>query len=68
MLPKAGRFVAELVFVFVAVSTLFFITVHQMSMDGILPGNDPAVHLGKTKTIIVNKGVAYTDIPWYPPL
>jgi len=67
-LPKAGRFVAELVFVFVAVSTLFFITVHQMSMDGILPGNDPAVHLGKTKTIIVNKGVAYTDIPWYPPL
>ncbi|MDH5376079.1 MAG: hypothetical protein OEW95_09765, partial [Candidatus Bathyarchaeota archaeon] len=67
-MPKAGRFVAELVFVFVAVSTLFFITVHQMSMDGILPGNDPAVHLGKTKTIIVNKGVAYTDIPWYPPL
>jgi hypothetical protein len=68
VLPKAGRLVAELLFVSVAVSTLFFITVHQMSMDGILPGNDPAVHLGKTKTIIINKGVTYSQIPWYPPL
>jgi hypothetical protein len=68
VLPKAERFHAELVFVFLAVSTLFLITVHQMSMDGILPGNDPAVHLEKTKTIVVNKGVAYGEIPWYPPL
>jgi len=67
-LSKAERFHAELVFVVLAVSTLFFITVHQMSMDGILPGNDPAVHLGKVKTIVVNKGVAYGEIPWYPPL
>jgi len=39
-----------------------------MSMDGILPGNDPAVHIAKAETIIANKGVAYSDIPWYPPL
>ena len=65
---KAERFHAELVFLFLAVSTLFLITVHQMSMDGVLPGNDPAVHLGKVKTIVVNRGVAYGEIPWYPPL
>jgi hypothetical protein len=68
VLSKAERFHAELVFVFLAVSTLFLITVHQMSMDGVLPGNDPAVHLGKVKTIVVNRGVAYSEIPWYPPL
>jgi hypothetical protein len=68
VLPKAEQFHAELVFVFIAVSTLFLITVHQMSMDGILPGNDPAVHLGKTKNTIINKGVAYSEIFWYPPL
>jgi len=67
-LSKAGRFYAELVFVFLAVLTLFLITVHQMSMDGILPGNDPAVHLGKAKTIIIDKGVNYSEIVWYPPL
>ena len=37
-------------------------------MDGILPGNDPAVHLGKAKTIIIDKGVNYSEIVWYPPL
>ncbi len=68
MLPKAGRSVAELVIVFVAVSAVFLVTVQQMSLSGLLPGNDPAVHLGKTKTVIVNKGVAYNEIPWYPPL
>jgi len=67
-LSKAGRFYAEIVFVFLAVLALFVITVHQMSMDGILPGNDPAVHLGKAKTIIIDKGVNYSEIVWYPPL
>lgn len=67
-MSKAGRSAVELVFVFLAISTLFFITAHQMSMDGILPGNDPAVHLGKAKTVVINKGVAYGVMPWYPPL
>jgi hypothetical protein len=39
-----------------------------MSTDGILPGNDPAVHLEQAKTIVMNKGVVYSDIFWYPPL
>jgi hypothetical protein len=68
MLPKPRRSVTELFFALVAVSTLFLITVHQMSMDGILPGNDPAVHLDKAKTIVASKGVVYSWIPWYPPL
>jgi hypothetical protein len=67
-LPKTTRSIAELIFVLVAVSTLFFFTINQMSMDGILPGNDPAVHLKQAKTIIMNKGVAYSEIFWYPPL
>ena len=58
----------ELVFVLIAISTLFIVTVHQMSTDGVLPGNDPAVHLGKAKTIVVNKKVSYSEVTWYPPL
>jgi hypothetical protein len=58
----------ELVFVLIAVSTLFVVTVHQMSTDGVLPGNDPAVHLEKAKTIVVNKKVSYSEVAWYPPL
>jgi len=58
----------ELVFILIAVSTLFVATVHQMSTDGVLPGNDPAVHLGKAKTIVVNKKVSYSEVAWYPPL
>jgi hypothetical protein len=68
VLPKAERSFAELVFVFFVSSMLFFVTVQQMSMDGILPGNDPAVHIGKTKNIVVRKGVTYSEIFWYPPL
>jgi hypothetical protein len=58
----------ELVFVLIAVSTLFIVTVHQMSTDGILPGNDPAVHLVKAKKIITDERVSYSEIAWYPPL
>jgi hypothetical protein len=58
----------ELLFVLIAVSTLFIVTVHQMSTDGVLPGNDPAVHLGKAKTIVINKRVSYSEVAWYPPL
>ncbi len=58
----------ELVFVLIATSTLFIITFHQMSTAGILPGNDPAVHLGKSQTIVNNQRVTYSAVPWYPPL
>ena len=58
----------ELVFVLIASITLFAITVHQMSTSGVLPGNDPAVHLGKTTRIVLDEGVSYSEVSWYPPL
>lgn len=58
----------ELVFVLIAISTLFAVTVHQMSTDGVLPGNDPAVHLAKTKKIVMDERVSYSAVVWYPPL
>jgi hypothetical protein len=65
---KAKLSVIELVFVLIAVSTLFIVTVHQMSTDGILPGNDPAVHLGKAEKIVMDRRVSYSEVAWYPPL
>jgi hypothetical protein len=58
----------ELVFVIIAVFTLFVVTVHQMSTDGVLPGNDPALHLGKAKKIVMDERVSYSEVAWYPPL
>jgi hypothetical protein len=58
----------ELVFALIAASTLFAVTVHQMSTAGVLPGNDPAVHLGKAKRIVMDKGVSYSEVEWYPPI
>jgi len=58
----------ELVFVLIAISTLFVVTVHQMSTDGVLPGNDPAVHLGKANKIVMDERVSYSAVVWYPPL
>jgi len=66
--PKARLFTFEFIFIFLTAAALFAVTIHLMSMDGILPGNDPAVHIAKAETIIADKGVAYSDIPWYPPL
>ncbi|PVX26862.1 MAG: hypothetical protein CW691_00130 [Candidatus Bathyarchaeum sp.] len=57
----------ELVFVLIAASTLFMITVHQMSTSGVLPGNDPSVHLAKAKKIIIDEKLSYSEISWYPP-
>ncbi|UCC57616.1 MAG: hypothetical protein JSW14_04340 [Candidatus Bathyarchaeum sp.] len=67
-MQKAKLSTIELVFVLTAVFTIFIVTVHQMSTDGILPGNDPAVHLGKSEKIIVDERVTYSTFPWYPPL
>ncbi len=58
----------ELVFVLIASVTLFAITFYQMSTSGVLPGNDPAVHLGKTTRIVLDEGVSYSEVAWYPPL
>jgi len=57
----------ELVFVLIAASTLFVVTVHQMSTSGVLPGNDPAVHLAKAKQIVTDERVSYSEVAWYPP-
>jgi hypothetical protein len=65
---KARLSAIELVFVLIAVFTIFVVTVQQMSTDGVLPGNDPAVHLGKAKDIVMNERVSYSEVPWYPPL
>ena len=58
---------SELVFVVIASVTLFAVTIHQMSTSGVLPGNDPAVHLGKTTRIVLDEGVSYSEVSWYPP-
>jgi hypothetical protein len=58
----------ELVFVIIAAASLFILTVHEMSTDGILPGNDPAVHLGKARQIVMDERVSYSEVAWYPPL
>lgn len=58
----------ELVFVLIAASILFTITFQQLSTAGILPGNDPAVHLAKARIIIMDEKVSYSEIAWYPPL
>ena len=58
----------ELVFVLIAATSLFIVTVQQMSISGILPGNDPAVHLGKAKQIVMDEKVSYSEVAWYPPL
>ncbi|HUU86431.1 MAG TPA: hypothetical protein VMX17_01590, partial [Candidatus Glassbacteria bacterium] len=57
----------ELVFILIAASTLFILTVHQLSTDGVLPGNDPSVHLLRAKQIILDKKISYSEISWYPP-
>jgi hypothetical protein len=67
-LQKAKLFNIELVFVLIAVCTIFFVTVHQMSTAGVLPGNDPAVHLGKAKRIVMDEKISYNEVAWYPPL
>jgi hypothetical protein len=58
----------ELVFVLFAVFTIFAVTVYYMSTAGILPGNDPAVHIAKAETIVIDERVTYSAVPWYPPL
>jgi hypothetical protein len=58
----------ERVFVLMAIFTILVATFQQMSTDGILPGNDPAVHLARARTIVMNEKVTYTEVPWYPPL
>ncbi len=58
----------ELVFVLITASILFIITFQQLSTAGILPGNDPAVHLAKARIIVMDEKVSYSEIAWYPPL
>ena len=58
----------ELFFVLFATVILFIVTIQQLSTAGILPGNDPAVHLAKARIIVMDEKVSYSEIAWYPPL
>ena len=57
----------ELVFVLITAAILFVVTVYQLSTAGVLPGNDPSVHLAKAKQIIIDEKISYSEIAWYPP-
>jgi hypothetical protein len=65
---KLSQSTIERIFVLIAVLTIFVVTVQQMSKDGILPGNDPAVHLVRARTIVTNERITYSEVPWYPPI
>ncbi len=49
LVRKARLITLEQAFVLIAISLIFIVTFHQMSTDGVLPGNDPAVHLLEVK-------------------
>ncbi len=68
LLRKMKLSTVELIFVLITAVSLFVATVHQMSISGILPGNDPAVHLGKARQIVLDEKVSYSEVAWYPPL
>ena len=57
----------ELFFIIIAASTIFVATFQSMGTAGILPGNDPAVHLLKARQIVMDQRVSYSESAWYPP-
>jgi hypothetical protein len=63
--PKLSNI--ELVFVLIAATILFTVTIYELSTTGVLPGNDPSVHLAKAKQIIIDEKISYSEIAWYPP-
>lgn len=44
---------------------LFFIL---LSSNGLILGNDPAVHMSKANEILESGKVSFSEIAWYPPL
>jgi hypothetical protein len=58
----------EIVFVVafsILVLTLFFAL---LSMNDLVLGNDPAVHLGRAEMFLAEGRISLSDIAWYPPL
>jgi hypothetical protein len=58
----------EIVFVVafsILVLTLFFAL---LSMNDLVLGNDPAVHLGRAEMFLADGRISLSDIAWYPPL
>ena len=49
------------IFIFV-----FFYTI--LSMNGLVLGNDPAVHLQRANSFLSSGNIPISDIAWYPPL
>lgn len=54
-------FIGFSIFIFV-----FFYTI--LSMNGLVLGNDPAVHLQRANTFLSSGNIPISDIAWYPPL
>lgn len=52
--------------VFSALTILLFYTL--ISSNGVILGNDPAVHLSKAYEMLENGKVSVSEITWYPPL
>ena len=39
-----------------------------MSMNGLVLGNDPAIHLQRANTFLESGRIPISDVAWYPPL
>ena len=53
-------------FVFSVFVFVFFYTI--LSMNGLVLGNDPAVHLQRADSFLSSGSIPISDIAWYPPL
>jgi hypothetical protein len=58
----------EIVFavVFSVLAFAFFFAL--LSSNGLILGNDPAVHLGRAETFLADGRIPLSSIAWYPPL
>jgi len=65
---RASEKSLEIVFavVFSILTLAFFYTL--LSANGLVLGNDPAVHLGMAKMFLISGRIQLSDVAWYPPL
>jgi hypothetical protein len=66
MMPKEKKLEAAFIAVFSAVILIIFYTV--ISMNGVVLGNDPAVHLEKAQIFLRTGEISLANIGWTPPL
>ena len=58
----------ELGFVAIFSAVVLGVFFSVMSMNGLVLGNDPAVHLEKVRSILQSGEISATDVGWTPPL